>query len=144
MYSLGGDWIELGLPHFVSIERKPEDGCEVQNLASAESAIMPRIEIVTGATDKNERALEGSFNHLIAVLKRLVGPWVYADLFICADSYFASVQSEIQLLKLGLCFIWMVMTARRAFAMHFLRQVESDGRGHNTTLRCHSRTPENL
>ena len=136
-YGLGDDWIEIGPPHFVSIEHKPEDGCEVQNLAWPESGIMLRIGIVTGATDKKEKAFERSCNHRTAVLKRLVRPWVYSDRVICADSYSASVQSAVQLLHLGLRFIGVVKTATRAFPMHFLSQVEMDGRGQHTTLRCH-------
>ena len=104
-HGLDGNWIEIGLPpHFISIERKPEDGCEVQNLECAESGIMLRIEIITGATDKNEKAFEGGCNHGTAVLKRLVSPWVCSDRVICADSYFESVQSAVHLLQLGLRF----------------------------------------
>ena len=26
-YGLGGDWIDIGLPYFVSLDSKPESGC---------------------------------------------------------------------------------------------------------------------
>jgi hypothetical protein len=29
-YRLGGDWFNEGLPHYVAIDRKPEDGCEIK------------------------------------------------------------------------------------------------------------------
>jgi Transposase IS4 len=32
-YGQGGHWIDMGLPHYVAIYRKPENGCEVQNAA---------------------------------------------------------------------------------------------------------------
>ena len=30
-YGLGGGWIHIGLPMYISIYRKPENGCEIQN-----------------------------------------------------------------------------------------------------------------
>jgi hypothetical protein len=32
-YGQGGHWIDVGLPHYVAIDRKPENGCEIQNAA---------------------------------------------------------------------------------------------------------------
>ena len=29
-YGIGGPWMDMGLPHYVSIDRKPEDGFGVQ------------------------------------------------------------------------------------------------------------------
>ena len=29
-YGLGGNWINIGLPMYVDIDRKPESGCEIQ------------------------------------------------------------------------------------------------------------------
>ena len=34
-YGIGGHWIESGLPMYVAIDRKPENGCEIQNVAKA-------------------------------------------------------------------------------------------------------------
>ena len=31
-YGLGGDWINIGLPMYVAIDRKPVNGCEIQNV----------------------------------------------------------------------------------------------------------------
>ena len=30
-YGLGGNWINVGLPHYVAMDSKPENGCEIQN-----------------------------------------------------------------------------------------------------------------
>lgn len=45
-YGMGGDWINRGLPHYVAIDRKPENGCEIQNLADGESGIMIQLAVV--------------------------------------------------------------------------------------------------
>ena len=47
-YGLGSGWICKGLPHFVAMDRKPNDGCEVQNSCCGESGIMMRLKIVKG------------------------------------------------------------------------------------------------
>jgi hypothetical protein len=39
-YGLGGEWINEGLPMYVAIDRKPENGCEIQDLACGESGVM--------------------------------------------------------------------------------------------------------
>jgi hypothetical protein len=36
-YGQGGNWINLGLPQYVAINRKPENGCEIQSSAGAQS-----------------------------------------------------------------------------------------------------------
>ncbi len=38
-YRLGGHLIDAGLPHYVAIDRKPENGCEIQNSALEEAAL---------------------------------------------------------------------------------------------------------
>jgi hypothetical protein len=48
----GGHWIEMGLPHYVSIDSKPENGCEIQNANSGRSSIMLNIRLVTTAVDE--------------------------------------------------------------------------------------------
>lgn len=48
-YGLGGHWINMGLPMYVSIDRKPEDGMEIQNACCAHSGIMYQIKIVKTA-----------------------------------------------------------------------------------------------
>lgn len=39
-YGKGGDWINEGLPHYVAIDRKPENGCEIQTACCGTSGIM--------------------------------------------------------------------------------------------------------
>ena len=45
-YGLGGNWINIGLPHYVAMDRKPEHGCEIQNCCDAMSGIMLRLKLV--------------------------------------------------------------------------------------------------
>ena len=48
-YGQGGHWINLGLPMYVEIDRKPENGAEIQNSACGQSGIMMRLRIVKSA-----------------------------------------------------------------------------------------------
>ena len=50
-YGIGGSWIERGLPHCVPNEKKPESGCEIQNVFCGESRIMLRLQIVKSSKD---------------------------------------------------------------------------------------------
>ena len=45
-YGLGGNWINMGLPHYVAMDRKPEHGCEIQNCCDGISGIMLRLKLV--------------------------------------------------------------------------------------------------
>jgi hypothetical protein len=42
-YGQGGSWINHGLPMYVAIDRKPENGCEIQNSACGKSGVMLRL-----------------------------------------------------------------------------------------------------
>ena len=48
-YGLGGNWINMGLPHYVAMDRKPEHGCEIQNSCDGISGIMMRLKLVKSA-----------------------------------------------------------------------------------------------
>jgi len=50
-YGLGGSWINMGLPMHVAIDRKPENGCEIQDSCCAKSNVMLRLKIVKSATE---------------------------------------------------------------------------------------------
>jgi hypothetical protein len=42
-YGTGGDWINEGLLHYVAIDRKPKNGCEIQNVACGKTGIMMEL-----------------------------------------------------------------------------------------------------
>ena len=53
-YGLGGHWINMGLPMYVAIDRKPEDALEIQNSCCAKSGIMAQLKLVKTATANAE------------------------------------------------------------------------------------------
>jgi Transposase IS4 len=60
-YGLGGSWINAGLPMYVAIDRKPEDGCEIQTCCCAKSGIMLQLKLVKTATEQqNEDGADGA------------------------------------------------------------------------------------
>ena len=46
----GLDWINIGLPMYVALDRKPEHGCKIQNLCDGQSGIMLRLLLVKSGT----------------------------------------------------------------------------------------------
>jgi hypothetical protein len=68
-YGQGGHWINHGLPQYVAIDRKPENGCEIQNAACGRSVVvLSPLKLVKGIDlvdeDDNDRALtESSWLH---------------------------------------------------------------------------------
>jgi len=61
-YGLGGSWINTGLPMYVAIQRKPEDGCEVQNAACGLCGIMMQLRIVKSAQHEQEEYVANKVN----------------------------------------------------------------------------------
>jgi hypothetical protein len=50
-YGQGGEWINHGLPMYVAMDRKPENGCEIQDAACGRSGIMIQLKLVKTATE---------------------------------------------------------------------------------------------
>lgn len=130
-YGQGGDWINHGLPMYVAIDRKPENGCEIQNAACGRSGVMLQLKLVkTLVEQQNEEDLsieetdrareQDGVLHGTKVLKELIAPWAQSDRLICADSYFASVGAVEELARMRLRFIGVVKTATRRFPMQYL------------------------
>ena len=125
-YGLGGKWIDRGLPHYVAIQRKPESGCEIQNMCCGQSGIMVRLKLVTGSSGIISSSTE---LHGTRVLKELTMPWAFTDRIVCSDSYFSSVQSAEAMKDLGLNYIGAVKTATRRFPMRALSTATIGNRG---------------
>ena len=65
-----------------------------------------------------------------AILKYLVVPWANSERGVCADSYFASVSSAEEMMRIGIRFIGVMKTATKIFPMAYLSSIELDeGRG---------------
>ena len=134
-YGKGGHWINRGLPMYVAMERKPDNGCEIQNSACGTSGIMMRLKLVKTA-DENRNATEVNHDpqgqelpHAAAILKELILPWAHTNRIVCADSYFASVPAAKLLSRYGTRFIGVVKTATRNYPMSYLQSVELNQRG---------------
>jgi hypothetical protein len=131
-YGQGGHWIERGLPHYVAIDRKPENGCEIQNAACGRSGIMMQLQVVTTAEHEATRAseAEAGLKHGTVVLDRLVRPWYgKGDRIVCADSYFASVEAALHLQARRIRFIGVVKTATSSYPMKLLQSKVLSSRG---------------
>jgi Transposase IS4 len=130
-YGQGGEWINHGLPMYIAIDRKPENGCEIQNAACAKSGVMIRLKLVKTAEEERTHTQEGNDGllHGTIILKFLISPWTFSHRMICADSYFASVGAAKELLRCGLRFIGVVKTATKQYPMNYLSTLELQERG---------------
>jgi hypothetical protein len=101
-YGQGGNWINHGLPMYVAIDRKPENGCKIQNSAFGRSGVMLSLRLVK-SIDENENEIvtdsNNEMNHGTMILKSLCEPWAHSNRCVCADSYFSSVHSALELKK---------------------------------------------
>jgi hypothetical protein len=127
-YGQGGSWINHGLPMYVAIVQKPENGCEIQNAVCGSSRIRLWLKLVKSKPAREEGD-EGSSsnNHLLLgtrILKELLAPWAWTNQIVCADSYFASVGAALELRQIGLGFIGVVKTATKRFPMAYLLRLE--------------------
>jgi hypothetical protein len=147
-YGQGGFWINIGLPMYMAIDRKPENGCEIQNAACGNSGVMLRLKLVKTAEEEGANALEDDDGllHGTVVLKNLVLPWANTNRIVCGDSYFASVGACEEMQRIGLRFIGVVKTATRQFPMAYLSSLELVQRGdrHGLTTPGPDGTPKML
>ena len=51
-YGLGGHWINLGLPMYVAIDRKPKKDCKIQDSCEGRARIMLRLKLVMHKEDE--------------------------------------------------------------------------------------------
>ena len=131
-YGLGGTWINIGLPNYVAIDRKPDNGCEIQDACDGRSKVMIRLRLVKGAELDNvalEEHADANGLHGTMVLKDLVSPWFHSGQLVVGDSYFASVPATLAMQSVGLRFIGPVKTATRQFPLNYLSTVELPKRG---------------
>ena len=65
------------------------------------------------------------FQHGTDILKYLVLPWANSERGVCADSYFASVSSAEEMMRIGIRFIGVVKTATKKLLWHLYRVLNS-------------------
>ena len=126
-YGIGGSWISKGLPHYVAIVRKPESGCEIQDIADANGGFMLRLMLVKGADANSADHGHEEFNQGTNILLKLCAPWQNTWRTVCADSYFASVQAAKALYERGLHFIGVVKNATRMYPISYLANLPMPG-----------------
>jgi Transposase IS4 len=129
-YGAGG--VNNGLPHYVTIDRKPENGCEIQNAACGKTGIMMELHVVKGPAEERLE-LENDdkdLGHGCKIMLHLLQYWSSAKCqIVCADSYFASVQAACRLFDLNFRFIGVIKTATKLFPKAYLGKVELPIRG---------------
>jgi len=142
-HDLGGHWINLGLPMYVAIDRKPENGCEIQDSCDGRARIMLRLKLVMHEEDETKYLenlasgleqgnTEADLGHGTKVIRELISPWIKSPgdpRTVCADSYFASVATAIELKRCGFNFIGVVKMATKQYPMNYLQNLELKGRG---------------
>lgn len=135
-YGQGGQWIGHGLPMYVAIDRKPENGCELQTAACGRSGLLLQIHVRT--TSDHHRATmqddERGLLHGTVVMMRLVSPWAGTARLVCADSYFSSVEAALTLKAAGLRFIGVVKTATTRYPMAALASSELSSPGQSVSF----------
>jgi Transposase IS4 len=129
-YVQGGNWINEGIPHFVSMDWKPEDGCKIWSACDGRSGVMITLKLVKGKKKLDEESTdEERFNQGTKVLLKLIEPWNESNRFVCADSYFSSVQTALACKARKMKYIGAVKTATREFLMSYLGQYILGNRG---------------
>lgn len=114
-YGLGGDWIDVWLPTYRTIDRKPENECEIKTSACGRSGIMLRLEIVKSPSSDARSDEDARMSNGASLTVRLVRPWVQTNRIVRADPYLASVETDRLFYSHGTRFIGVVKTAHCGF-----------------------------
>jgi hypothetical protein len=115
------------------MERKPENGCEIQNCCDGKSGIMMQLCVVKSC-DTDSEDIE-DLNHGTKILLDLVKPWWNKmQHVICADSYFSSVQKVLDCHSKGLQFIGVMKTATKSYPMNYLSHVPITDHGNHCII----------
>ena len=85
---LGGEWINIGLPMYVAIDHKADNGCKIQDAACGRSKIMIRLKLFKTGTEEDVDSILEDDNGILHGKKVLLGlilPWSNSDCVVCAD-----------------------------------------------------------
>jgi hypothetical protein len=144
-YGKGGAFVDTGLPMYLALERKPDNGVEIQNHADVVSGIMLHLKVVKSANE--EKAITAAAADAIAandgnnaaaadeagkgtqVLLELTEPWHHSDCLVTVNAYFASMEAALAMKEKGLTFIGNVKQCSRRFPMEFLENTTLPQRG---------------
>ena len=85
------------------MERKPDNGCEIQDACDGRSKVMIRLKLLKGSVDNKLLANEDPGGlHGTRVMKQLFAPWRNSGRVVCADSYFSPVPCAIAMRDMGM------------------------------------------
>ena len=77
-YGIGGHWINAGLSQYITIYRKPENVCEIQNTDDGFSVINMQVNLVQTSSEEDLYSTEehDGFLNGTKVMINLLQPWV--------------------------------------------------------------------
>ena len=77
-YVIGGHWINADFPQYISIDRKPENGFDIQNAADGISVILMQLKLVKSSSEEDLRSTEehDGLLHVTKVIFNLLQPCV--------------------------------------------------------------------
>ena len=136
-YGIGGDWINAGLPMYIAMDQKPEDGCEIQDSCDGETGIMLQLKLVKTKTEEDRIVddKEGDSDTKIAkgtkVVLELVEPWtnIGQQRIVLGDSAFASLPTCDAMKENGLRFMGPIKTAHKGFCHKVFNKYVLTARG---------------
>lgn len=134
-YGLGGHYINIGLPMYVAMDRKPEDGCKIQCCADGTTGVMCGLKVVKSAEEVDRLKdlypmpwYKESIHHGGQVLLDLFQPWLGTNRLLAGDSYFASVTLAEELEKVhNMGFVGTIKTATKGFPQTYFSNVVTEG-----------------
>jgi hypothetical protein len=127
-YGHGGNHINIGLPHYIPMDCKPNNSGKIQNLADVSSGIMIFLKVVKSA-DK-EKAIkkdldlnpkEAAYGKGNRVLMEMTKTWHCSNCLVTVDAYFTSTKAALKLKKVGVDFIGNVKQCNAAFPKTYLK-----------------------
>lgn len=96
------EFLDVGLPFYGDIYRKPEYGCEIQNIADGEGGFMLGMPTVKSKDKRNDYHPDSSYNWGTKIFWKITEPWSRSNRRFCADSFFASFKAACALyIKIG-------------------------------------------
>ena len=112
---------------YVSIDRKPKNGCEIQNAYCGKSTIMMGHKLVKTSEEELTHTVPDAETGLIygtRILLFLIVRWTYSMQTVAGDSYFPSVGAAEELKKLKMQLIGVVKTSTRRFPISYLSRIK--------------------
>jgi hypothetical protein len=121
-YGHGGNHINIGLPHCIAMDRKPDKSGEIQTLAEVSSGILICLKFVKNAKEEkaNKKDLdldskEATYGKGTRVLLELMKSWLGSNCLVTADAYVALTEAALALKERYINFIGNVKQCNAAF-----------------------------